>query len=62
VQMCVYANMQIDVRMCKCADVQIEKLLLTLLTLFARSEERVDQRSVVGVSNRRNALAVMSLH
>jgi hypothetical protein len=30
------------------------KSLLFFLTLFPRSEERVDQRSVVGVSNRRN--------
>ena len=32
------------------------------LALFPRSEERADQRSVVGVSKHRCALTVMSLH
>jgi hypothetical protein len=35
-------------------DVSAGQSLLTFLTLFPRSEERVDQRSVVGVSNRRH--------
>jgi hypothetical protein len=30
--------------------------------LSAEDEERADQRSVVGVSNRRQALTVISLH
>jgi len=38
------------------------KSLLAFLALFPRSEERADQRSVVGVSNRRSALVVISLH
>jgi hypothetical protein len=32
------------------------------LAFFPRSEERADQRSVVGVSNRRTALVQISLH
>jgi hypothetical protein len=32
----------------------IREIAFNFSTLFPRSEERVDQRSVVGVSNRRN--------